>query len=48
VWNFVAIMFQIMVVYRVEKGGFYVVTAYPCWEFSKEAERKNKKGRWIR
>ena len=38
----------IVVVYRVEKGGYYVVTAYPCREFSKEAERKIKKGRWIR
>ena len=38
----------IVVVYRMEKDSYYVVTAYPCKEFSKEAERKIKKGRWVK
>ena len=37
----------IVVVYRIERGSYYVVTAYPCREFDSETERKVKKGRWI-
>ncbi|MDJ0270638.1 MAG: hypothetical protein NXY59_08875 [Aigarchaeota archaeon] len=37
-----------VVIYRTEKGRHYIAMAYPCKEFKEEAERKVKKGRWIK
>ncbi|GBC68610.1 hypothetical protein HRbin01_00293 [archaeon HR01] len=37
-----------VVIYRAERGSHYIATVYPCKEFKEEAERKVKKGRWIK